>query len=262
MLKPKFSSLALISILVLMATISISTVNAQSTTTVTVNTATGGLTDVTGTQTYPDGTQVTITATPNSDFAFSQWTISPSDGSGDIISTDNPVTFTVTGGVTYTVSPSFVVPIPIPGLPMPTNLATAAIIVIYPSAGGSTNPPAGTYALADATAFNLKATANSGWQFSHWTICGTNASHGTTPVNWDPTDNPYNVNHGYGDTYRYQAVFTPVGSTQSPTPTPTSSTTAGTVAGMSSDQWIIIVLVVVIVVVLIAFGVYAARRKK
>jgi hypothetical protein len=113
--------------------------------------------------------------------------------------------------------------------------------------------------LADASSLNLKATPSAGWQFSHWTICGTQASHGDSPTNWSPTDNPYNVNHGYGDIYRYQAIFTPVGTTASPTPTPTSST--GGIGGMSTETWIIIGLIVVIVVILIGFGIYATKRR-
>jgi hypothetical protein len=130
---------------------------------------------------------------------------------------DNPVTFTVKGGVTYTVVPVFIAPLPIPGQSPATDLSKAAIIIIFPSAGGSTIPAPGTYALADASAFNLTAMPNDGWQFAYWTICGNPTPHGTEPINWTPTDNPYNVNHGYGDTYRYQAVFTPTGS---PGPSP------------------------------------------
>jgi hypothetical protein len=260
--KNKLLVLSLISALLLTAALSSTTVYAQGTATVTVQSAADGTTDVTGTTTYPDGSSVTITATPTTGFVFSSWTISPSDGSGDMILYDNPVTFTVKGGVTYTVTPSFIVPTALPGSPMPADLSKAAIIVIFPSAGGTTIPAPGTYALADASAFDLTAMPSSGWQFSHWTICGTNASHGTAPVNWDPTDNPYNVNHGYGDIYRYQAVFTPIGSTTTPTSTPTATPGGGTVAGMDTNTVIIIGLVVVIVVILIAFGVYAARRRK
>ncbi len=220
MRKNRFLVLSLISTLLLLAALSTTIVTAQSTATVVVSSSADGTTDVTGTQTYPDGSSVTITATPNSGLAFQSWTISPSDNSGTLVIQDNPVTFNVKGGVTYTVTPSFVAPTPIPGQVMPTNLSTAAIVVIFPSAGGTTIPAPGTYALADATSFNLTAMPTSGWRFDHWTICGDNASHGTAPVNWDPTDNPYNVNHGYGAVYRYQAVFAPISST-SPSPSPT-----------------------------------------
>jgi hypothetical protein len=260
--KIKPSVFALFFVLVLMAAISFAAVNAQSTATVTVIDQTGGTTDITGTTTYPDGTSVTITATADSAYVFSDWVISPSDQSGDSIISDNPMTFTVAGGITYTIIPVFAQPQALPGRPLPTDLTQSAIIIIYPSAGGTTNPLPGTYAMADATSFNLQATAQSGWQFSHWTICGTNTSHGSAPVNWTPTDNPYNVNHGYGDTYRYQAVFTPIGSTE-PTPAPTATpVSGGTIGGMSTETLIIIGLVVVIVVILIAFGVFASRRRK
>jgi hypothetical protein len=209
MIKTKLSVSALVLVLILAAGVSLASVNAQGTATVDVQTATGGTTDVTGTTTYPDGSSVTITATATGGFAFQNFVVSPSDGSGDMMLFDNPLTFTVKGGVTYTVVPVFIAPLPIPGQPPATDLSKAAIVIIFPSAGGSTIPAPGTYALADASSFNLTAMASNGWQFSHWTICGTNTSHGTAPVNWTPTDNPYNVNHGYGDTYRYQAVSLP-----------------------------------------------------
>jgi hypothetical protein len=261
--KQTLSASTVFLVLVLAVSACFASVMAQSTATVIVNNVTGGTTDVTGTTTYNDGDTVTITATADTDFTFTNWILSPSDGSGDTQTTSNPLTFTATGGVTYTITPVFAVPLPIPGQPLPSNLKTAAIVIIYPSAGGTTVPAPGTYALADASNFNLKATPDSGWQFSHWTICGTNASHGATPVNWTPTDNPYNVNHGYGDTYRYQAIFTPIGSTTTPTTAPTAtSTTGGVIAGMSNEMLIIVGLVVVIIVLLVGFGIYAARRHK
>jgi hypothetical protein len=217
MIKTKLSISVLFLVLILAAAASLTFVYAQGTATVNVQTATGGTTDVTGTTTYPDGSSVTITATATGGFAFQNFVVSPSDGSGDMMIFDNPMTFTVKGGVTYTVVPVFVAPLPIPGQPPATDTSKAAIVIILPSAGGSTIPAPGTYALADASSFNLTAMASNGWQFSHWTISGANASHGSAPVNWTPTDNPYNVNHGYGATYRYQAVFTPTGS---PGPSP------------------------------------------
>jgi hypothetical protein len=259
--KAKLSTLALFFVLVLMAAAFLVSVNAQGTATVIVNSATGGTTDVTGTTTYNDGDTVTITATPDADFVFVNWQVSPSDGSGDTQPTDNPLTYTAAGGVTYTITPVFSVPQPIPGKPLPTDLSTAAIVIIYPSSGGTTIPAPGTYALTNAANFDLVAMPNDGWQFAYWTICGENTSHGTAPVNWTPTDNPYNVNHGYGATYRYQAVFTPVGSTVGPSPTPTP-TSSGGMGGLSNEMWIIIGLVVVIVVILVGFGVFASRRKK
>jgi ABC-type glycerol-3-phosphate transport system permease component len=233
--------------------------NAQSQATVVVLDSVGGTVTPTGTTTYNNGDQVTLTATAmDSTYIFSYWIIS-SDAGSDTVS-DNPATITVAGGQTYAVQAVFDVVQPPPGVQtLPTNIATAALVVVLPAAGGTTNPSPGTYALADATQMMLTATANSGWQFSHWTISGSSTNHGGAPVNLTPTDNPYNVNHGYGYTYNYQAVFVPVGSNE-PTPTPTAS--GGSIGGLTTETLIIIALVVVIVVILAAFGAYALRRNK
>lgn len=215
----------------------------------------GGTTQPTGTSTYQFGTSITVTANPDSSHVFQNWVISQSGSSNDLIVADNPLSIAAAGDVT--ISAVFIAPDPIPGRPLPSDLSNAAIVVILPSAGGTTIPAAGTYALANAEKFDLMAMPNNGWQFSHWTICGTDTGHGSSPTNWTPTDNPYNVNHGYGATYSYQAVFTPIGSNE-PTPTPTQS---GTGTGMSTDTWIIIALVVVIAIILVGFGVFATRKK-
>jgi hypothetical protein len=245
-------------LLLSMSALVFSSVQAQGDATVVVSTATGGATDVTGTTTYPDGTSFNITATSIEGYAFVQWIISTDSGSTNYF--DNPLTITLSGGTTYTIQPSFQVILAPPSGTIPNQLATAAIVVVLGAAGGSTSPAPGTYAVADATTMKLNATANSGWQFSHWTISGSPTTHGGYPVNFTPTDNPYTVGHGYGYTYYYQPVFTPVGNPGS-TATPTASP-AGTIAGMSSETWIIIVLVIVIIAMAIGFTAYALRRKK
>jgi hypothetical protein len=238
-------------------------VNAQTQGTIVMLDSIGGTTNpAPGTTTYPDGTDVTLTATPiDSSFVFAYWIVEAPDSPSATI-TDNPATIPALGGVTFTVQAVFT-PIQSPtGGQIPLDLTSAAIVVVLPSAGGSTTPAAGTYALGNAENLMLTATAQSGWQFSHWTICGTSTNHGGAPANWAPTANPYNVNHGYGYTYYYQAVFTKTGSTE---PTPVGATptpTSGTVGGLSMEMLIIIALVVVIVIILIAFGVFAMRRNK
>jgi hypothetical protein len=254
--KNKFFALMLLTTLVLMSALSVVSVEAQGTATVVVLDSVGGTVAVSpsGT-TFADGTDVTLTPTPtDAGFVFVNWIISTD--TVDSTSTDDPLVLTVAGGVTYAVQAVFQPIQAPPGGTVPNNLATAAIVVVLPSAGGTTVPAPGTYAIAEATSLNLQATAQSGWQFSHWTICGTSTNHGGAPTNWAPTDNPYNVNHGYGYTYYYQAVFVPVGSSIA-TPTPAPGTTIG---GMSMETVIIIALVVVIVVILIAFGVFMTRR--
>lgn len=257
MYKSKTLIFSFISALLLIAIVNCTAVNAQGDATVIVETATGGVTDVTGTTTYPDGIIVTITATPDDGYVFSTFVISPTDPHGDMVLDTNPVTFTVSSDVTYTVTPVFIIPSSLPMRVLPADLSEAAIVVIYSSAGGTTIPAPGTYAMANAEAFNLTAMPYTGWQFSHWTIYGIDAGHGSSPANWNPTDNPYNVNHGYSATYSYQAVFIPIGTTE-PTPTPTPG---GTIGGMSTETWIITGLVVVIIIILIVFGIYAAKKK-
>lgn len=265
MFKPKQSKrlLALslvISVLALaMLSPAIFLVKAQGSATVVVLDAVGGTSDPSGTHTYTDGATVTITATPNDNFVFVNWLIN--DGTNSTISTDNPVSFTAVGGITYAIQPVFNPIQAPPGGALPTNMATAAIVVVVASAGGTTTPGPGTYAFSDATSLMLTATPSSGFKFVHWTIGGTMMSHGPYPFNPNPTDNPYNVNHGYGQTYYYQAVFTPTGVTE-PTPVGATPTPAPILAGLTMDTLIIILLVVVIIVILIAFGIYASRKRK
>jgi hypothetical protein len=203
-------------------------VNAQNTATIVMLDAVGGTATPSGTTTYPSGTQVTLTATStDTGFAFVNWVISDNSGSTSV--SDNPTTITVTGGNTYAVQPVFAPVVPIGNASIPLNYSTAAIVVVLASAGGTTNPNAGTYALANASFLDLKANANSGYRFSHWVISGSDVStgHGSIPTNLTPTDNPYRVDHGYGNTYYYQAVFEP---TSSPGPSPTVPEISGLAA--------------------------------
>ena len=238
----------------------LSSVQGQGDATVIVTAPSGGTTDITGTTTYADGTSFMITGTPSDGYAFVSWTISTDTSSSNSI--DNPLTLALSGGTTYTITADFELVQAPPGGNLPTTMTNAAIIVVLPSAGGSTSPAPGTYAMADATSMQLKATASSGWVFSHWTICGSSMNHGGAPLNYAPADNPYTVGHGYGYTYYYQPIFAQVGSpgsTATATPTPSQ---AGSIAGMSSDTWIIIALVVVIVIMGIGLAVVATRKKK
>ncbi len=232
----------------------------QGDATVNVETVSGGTTDITGTNTYPDGTAFEVTATPLSNYAFIGWVVATGTETTNYL--DNPLSLTLAGGTTYTVTPQFDLLLAPPGQNLPKQMANAAIVVVLTSAGGTTSPAPGTYALADATNMQLKATANPGWQFSNWIISGAPSTHGGYPVDYTPKDNPYTVGHGYGYTYYYQAVFTPAGSPQtSSSPTPTA-TPGGGIAGLSTEMWIIIALIIVIIVMAIGLAVLAARRRK
>lgn len=224
----------------------IASVKAQAQGSITMLTSAGGTTDpaMGSTNNYPAGTAVTLTATAGTGFIFQEWDIV--SASGGTVDLNNPTTLTVDSGATYAVQPVFT---PIqqaaPTVPV-TNFATAAIVVVLAAVGGTTTPAAGTYALADATSLNLQANAASGFTFDHWVIGGEPMNHGAYSFTDTPTDNPYNVNHGYGNTYTYQPVFKP-----------TSSTTSPTVPEFSGAAAIIVALALVAV----AFGTYAIKRK-
>lgn len=221
---------------------SLATVKAAGQATVDVIASVGGTTDPAASSTpytYADGTVVTLTATPGDDFVFQNWEIVTS--AGGTADYNNPTNLTVSGGVTYAVEAVFQPLLVTPGGPLPANMATAAIVVVLASVGGTTSPLPGTYALADATSFQLKATPTSGFTFDHWVIGGTPLTHGAYAFTDTPTDNPYTVDHGYGNTYTYLAVFKPT-----------------TVPEFSSAALIFVALTLVS----IAFGTYAYKRKK
>jgi len=233
----------------------IASVKAQGQATIVVMAALGGTTDPSGTTTYDDGTPVTLTATAGDGFVFQNWEIATSAGANIVY--DNPATLTVSGGVSYGVQ-AFFAPIQAPpGTTATANLATAAIVVVLAAAGGTTTPAPGTYALDSAASLMLTATPDSGWVFHNWIISGTPLTHGAYSFTATPTDNPYNVNHGYGNTYTYQPVFSPISPTVSNAPTATPTSTMGGI----SDTAIIIALAVVLVIVVIAFGAFAYMKR-
>jgi hypothetical protein len=241
----KIIALTLLLSLLVLAVVNAS-VNAQGQATVIIIDTVGGTTvPAAGTTTYADGTSVTFTATAEANYIFLNWILDTPDGTN--IATDNPLTFPVAGGTTYTMQANFQPLLPAPGAQIPSSLASAAIVQVLGSAGGTVSPVPGTYALADAKSLMLTATPSSGWTFSHWVIEGPNLSHGGYPYTAMPTENPYNVNHGYGNTFSYQAVFTTTGTTE---PTPS-------VPEFSSVAAIGIALVLVAV----AFGTITYRRK-
>ena len=251
----KVSTLVLLASILLLGAISpnLLTVKAQTSATITVETAIGGTTDLEpnanvgpGTYTYADGTSVSLSATPTTSYNFEEWTITSSLGT--YADTDNPATLVVNATIgTYTVDALFVQLLTPPGEPPVTNMATAATVVILPASGGTTSPPAGTYALTNAANFDISATPASGFVFAHWVIAGTPLSHGAYAFTDTPTNNPYNVNHGYGDTYYYQPVFSPISTTATSTINEFSSATAALMA---------------LILVIVAFGTYAFARTR
>ncbi|HLN44562.1 MAG TPA: hypothetical protein VK209_02530 [Candidatus Sulfotelmatobacter sp.] len=252
--------LALLILLLITQSFLILGVTAQGQATVNVLESVGGSTDpLPGTYNYTDGQQVTLTATPSQDLVFVTWLIS-SDTSNETVA-DNPYTFTVTGGTTYTVSVVFAQLAPTPTFPNPPGPepATYGSISILSAVGGRTEPAAGTYYFTSVYKLKMRAIPNNGWQFSHWTISGdTNTTHGGYPFTTTPTDNPYTFDCGIGYTYSYQPVFAPAGN-QTGTPGGGTSTS---LFGLTTELIIIIALIVIIVILLIGFGVVLTRRRR
>lgn len=230
----------------LMTAISLSPgANAATTSQVVVYPAIGIQTDpVAGTyNSYNVGDSFTITATPGDGFTFLSWTVAGASGAVNYI--DNPLTIILNDSA-YAIQANFQPTVIIPPATTAT-LASAAIVVILAGVGGTTSPLPGTYAISNATSMEITATASSGFTFSHWVIGGSPLSHGAYSFTDTPSNNPYNVNHGYGNTYTYQPVFNAISPATSPTP----------VAEFSSAAAIIIAAILIIV----AFGTYTFSRR-
>ncbi|MGO8806242.1 MAG: InlB B-repeat-containing protein [Candidatus Bathyarchaeia archaeon] len=223
-------------------------VKAQGTDTVVVFSSIGGTTDPdVGSYNYSDGSTQTFTATAGDGFIFQNWEIATASGSYS--DTDNPLSLTL-NETQYAIQANFQTVVFTGPVNVTLNMATDAIVVVLGAVGGTVSPTPGTYALASATTLNLVATPASGWIFSHWVIGGSPMNHGAYSFTDTPTDNPYNVNHGYGNTYTYQAVFTPVSSSTSPTPT-------STVPEYSSAAAVLVAAILLVV----AFGVFSYSKK-
>jgi len=113
----------------------------------TVNTTgNGSLTKTPEQSEYEYGTEVTLEATPDEGWKFKEWT-------GDIDSTDNPITITITNNTELTANFNKV------------NYELTA--TANPSEGGSVSPTSGTFELG--TEVRVEATPNEGWAFTNWT---------------------------------------------------------------------------------------------
>lgn len=135
----------------------------------TISSVGGGVTNpVVGTYMINQGATAQVTATPNSGYRFVNWLL---DG---LSSTTNPITFTMNSNRTlqaiFEAIPQFQLTIPV-------------------TAGGSTNPAAGTYTYLQGTTAQVTAIPASGYAFTNWTLDGANAG----------TANPFtiqmNANH-------------------------------------------------------------------
>ena len=130
--------------------------------TATANPTAGG--SVTGTGEYASGSTCTLTATPNTNYTFTNWTVG-----NTVVSTNAIYSFTVTANRTlkanFTYTP-------------PTYTVTATA---NPTAGGSITG-AGSY--SSGSTCSLTATPATGYAFSNWTsgntVVSTNATYSFT----------------------------------------------------------------------------------
>lgn len=116
-----------------------------------------------------------------------------------------------------------------------------ANIVIYSSVGGTTDPETGSYSYPNGTVITLTAIPDDGYEFQYWVVQGVLKPSTTTGIEnqlVNPetgqiilfpslpqigslvfTTNPAQIICGFGYTYSYQAVFTPiVAGIEAPTP--------------------------------------------
>ena len=119
--------------------------------TLTVNTAVGGSTNLTGTMTYEEGAQVSLVATPDAGYTFTKWAFEDKTES-----TDNPLFLTMTEDMTVT--PVFTKKTPEPTYTLTVNTVGNGTVTC--------DPQAETY--QRGTIVTLTAKPAEGWHFVQW----------------------------------------------------------------------------------------------
>ncbi|MBN2011035.1 InlB B-repeat-containing protein [candidate division KSB1 bacterium] len=115
------------------------------------NLSVGGI--ISGGGTFSSGASVTVTATPNAGYTFTNWTENGTD-----VSTNASYTFIITGNRTIVANFTAV-----------QNPCTVTLS-LNPSAGGTTNG-GGTF--NSGSSITITATANAGYTFTKWTENGS-----------------------------------------------------------------------------------------
>ena len=131
---------------------------------VSVSSGEGGTAVASKSSVQEDGS-VTLTATPNSGYVFKNWTLN-----GNVVSTQNPYTATITANSEYVAN-------------FEKNYTISVSAGIVPSNGGTVtiNGETGTQYVSDGGTATFVATPNSGYVFKNWTLNGNIVS----------TQNPY-----------------------------------------------------------------------
>jgi hypothetical protein len=133
------------------------------------NPAAGGTTN--GSGSYPSGSTVTVTSSPNAGYAFVNWT-----ANGVIVSASSSYTFSLNANRTLVANFNLI-----------SSSQFAVILSSNPAAGGTTSG-AGTYNAGSSV--TVSATPNTGYTFTNWTdngaIASTSSSY-TFPLNANRT---------------------------------------------------------------------------
>ncbi len=184
--------------------------------TVIVMPTTGGTTDPTpGQYTYNNGTNIVLTAIPDSGYTFSYWIISGEllpghttsqaqpvtvvdPNTGEVIGTfparvtaqaidslvfsTNPTNITCGYGYTYIYTAVFAPATPATQ-PSPAPTSTDAVVIVMPTNGGTVSPAAGLYTYPNGSVITISATPNPGYQFSYWLVSGNyTQGHGDVAI--------------------------------------------------------------------------------
>ena len=218
---------AAIGLALLIATLVASTLPVQaqsdSDATVVMLPTTGGTTSPAAgtTNYYPNGTTITLTATPDSGYVFSYWVVSGdltqghttttytyiSDENGTIIAqiphpstsgidslvfTANPANISCGYGYTYNYQAVFTSSTGVSPTPAPSGTLANATVIVMPTTGGSvsitpqggsTSAGPGQYSFSNGTVITFNATPDSGYTFKNWVITG-DFTQGHTPPSY------------------------------------------------------------------------------
>jgi hypothetical protein len=127
----------------------------QEMSTLTITVSTGGTTDPPpGSYVYPAGTNVTVTAIPDTYYVLDHWILDGID-----VGSDNP--YTVFLNPNHTLHAVFA----LSNYTLTINAAT----------GGTTNPVAGSYTYAAGTNVSVSAIPDVNYSFDYWILNGSNA---------------------------------------------------------------------------------------
>jgi len=128
--------------------------------TLTITTSTGGSTNpASGTYTYVNGTNVSVTAVPDTYYVLDYWLL---DGSK--AGSANPINVLMTSN--HNLQPIFA--------------HINYTLTVSSTTGGTTNPVSGTHTYSAGVTVGVTATPSAGYRFDHWVLDGSN--NGTNPI--------------------------------------------------------------------------------